>query len=76
MIAPLTADQWRQGRARFCRDMHPEQFLASLSTIGWTADMVAALEAQVRQRMTAAPSIPLVEHMLDAAITVRHGSTS
>lgn len=75
MIRPLTEDEWRDGCARFCRDLDPERFLADLHGYGWSPEMIERLEDEVRQRVAADPAVPIVEHMLDAAIAVRYPRT-
>ncbi len=63
---------WPEHRARFCRDLNPEQFLAELRRIGWSDQMIVDLELETRLHMLAEPDVPIMEHLLDAAITVRY----
>jgi hypothetical protein len=64
---------WPERRAMFCRGLDPERFLAEIHGYGWSPEMLEALEVEVRRRMAAEPGVPVIEHMLDAAIKVRHG---
>jgi hypothetical protein len=75
-IAAEVRENWPVNRARFCRDMDPERFLADIHGYGWDADMLAELQREVRARATARPDVPIVEHMLDAAIAVRYPTES
>jgi hypothetical protein len=60
-----------EGRARFCRGLNPEQFLAELQSYGWSPSWISQLERNVRDRMINDPTIPIIEHMMDAAIEVQ-----
>ncbi len=66
-------EDWPRNRANFCRGLDPERFLADIHGYGWTPEMITELEAEVRRRMREEPEVPVIEHMLDAAIAVRHG---
>lgn len=73
-LGPLRAiwDDWPEHRKHFCRGMSPEKFLADIHGYGWSPEMIAELERQVRRRCQVEPEVPVIEHMLDAAIAVRY----
>jgi hypothetical protein len=71
-LAERIREEWPEARARFCRDLSPERFLADLYRLGWSPEMITALEDDTRRRMAAEPHLPILEHMLDAAIAVRY----
>lgn len=72
-ILRRVTDDWPRHRANFCTGFDPEQFLSEIHGYGWSPGMIDELEIEVRRRVTADPEVPMVEHMLDAAIKVRYG---